>query len=785
MAEKPLQVFAIHDFEREHEDEITFYAGESIIVIEKDEKYLDGWWQGRNQRGEIGLFPMNYTSPTKPIRTETIDSTLDQQKSQIHQDDNNITTDSSITSASTINSSPPETFIHQKDQIDTSTQSLDQTPELWDVPRVCTWLESVGLENAIDNFVEQEITGDVLLDLNMETLKELGITAYGRRYKIMTAISKLISSTQPSTITNDTNQGCTMSSSTGGEPYHSSSRPANSTGSTISSPIDADSLYQFPRKAPAPPSSSTSSSNSHLHSNNNNILSRPESSTSLSSSTNNNSNNITRSNTYNTTSSSSGTVKSSDYSTRSGYRLQRDSFKDAAHPSVSHSTPIKSNNMAARINHPADQTLSMASVGSSVQRPSTDEFQAPEHEGWLHKQSDKYKTWNKRWFVLKGTNLFYFKSPKDVRMKGIINLRGYRIIVDETIHSNKYCFKAQHEQERIFYFYTDTKESMKLWLQALMKATIMRDFTSPVMSSNQVATVPLDVAQRMRPRPPSVIMYKPPPASNEPMQMVQEEEEESHHGKESSFNAPLDDNSDYRIAPSSAMNTPAISNNNTNTDDDDDEDNIDPYETAQRHQQLTLDSTDVTNGHAESTKINRSWTNAQYVDWINSYLPQGKKVVDLPSAFRNGDTLIVLLETLSGKTVRRNPDQKGGSVSMKVLDNIVAAFKFMGREGVVVDGRYTIKDIFGGHEDKILDMVDAIKMWAETNGYMEQEQNTTSNHHTTALPPTDIDTTSNSLSMNLLPEPTTTDQDDFSKSFYNDTFHHMTDSTQQLPQHVA
>jgi hypothetical protein len=36
----------------------------------------------------------------------------------------------------------------------------------------------------------------------------------------------------------------------------------------------------------------------------------------------------------------------------------------------------------------------------------------PDIEGWLHKQGDKYKTWNKRWFVLKGSNLFYFKSPK-------------------------------------------------------------------------------------------------------------------------------------------------------------------------------------------------------------------------------------------------------------------------------------------------------------------------------------------------------------------------------------
>lgn len=43
--------------------------------------------------------------------------------------------------------------------------------------------------------LEQEITGDVLLDLNMDTLKELGISAYGRRYKIMAAISKLRAAT--------------------------------------------------------------------------------------------------------------------------------------------------------------------------------------------------------------------------------------------------------------------------------------------------------------------------------------------------------------------------------------------------------------------------------------------------------------------------------------------------------------------------------------------------------------------------------------------------------------
>lgn len=38
-------VYAIHDFVAENEDEIAFNAGESIIVLEKDEKYMDGWWQ--------------------------------------------------------------------------------------------------------------------------------------------------------------------------------------------------------------------------------------------------------------------------------------------------------------------------------------------------------------------------------------------------------------------------------------------------------------------------------------------------------------------------------------------------------------------------------------------------------------------------------------------------------------------------------------------------------------------------------------------------------------------
>lgn len=38
-------VYARHDFAPEHEDEISFRAGERIEVVEKDELFSDGWWQ--------------------------------------------------------------------------------------------------------------------------------------------------------------------------------------------------------------------------------------------------------------------------------------------------------------------------------------------------------------------------------------------------------------------------------------------------------------------------------------------------------------------------------------------------------------------------------------------------------------------------------------------------------------------------------------------------------------------------------------------------------------------
>ncbi|CEP17308.1 hypothetical protein [Parasitella parasitica] len=761
-------VYAIHNFEAENEDEINFLIGEPITVLEKDEKYLDGWWQGRNINGETGLFPMNYTSPEKPTLQQNTEAlqhpTMTSPPPVPQMSGHNYTSSphlSSRSSGSTIEEEIDYALSQlEKPNITTAKAVSDnEKVQAWDVDQVAEWLQSVGLDSVSKNFIDQEITGDILLDLNIDALKELGITTFGKRYKIMQAITSLkeessveVKKPAPNT-----------SVSTGAISRPTSRKSINSlkrSSSQNDSPSDI--MYQFPRKAPLPPAGNASKSPD---------LTRPISPHSLSSST------VSRSSTFNTV-SSNGTSKSRERSSKRVVpKKSQQTFdgidKEMTHSQISsaytattaassvhnnsnistakndwsdsislHSPSTPNNNNIHPLNLPTASLsatrqpmqistahkLSVSSVDNPPDNPNrqstTEAFQAPEHEGWLHKQSDKYKTWNKRWFVLKGPNLFYFKSPKDVRMKGIINLRGYKIVVDETIHAGKYCFKAQHERERTFFFYTDTEDTMRVWLKMLMKTTIARDFRAPVMSSNHIATVSLDVARRMRPRPPSVIMYKHQKQlniNNDPKMSMLEEVEESNHtspspqyrqtresgitmyqhqGGEEEEQVPQIP-SHYSAQKQQQMRRPTMLN--------DEEDLIDP-----QHHNLPLSSShSVTSSMSNNSNSGDEWCNEDYINWINAILPPGKKVIDLTSAFRNGDTLIQLLEAISSKEVRRPPAQKGGSMSVIMLDNIVAAFKFMGREGVQVDGRYTIKDVFGGNEEKIITMLDAIKAWAE------------------------------------------------------------------------
>lgn len=65
-----------------------------------------------------------------------------------------------------------------------------------------------------------------------------------------------------------------------------------------------------------------------------------------------------------------------------------------------------------------------------------------------------------------------------------------------------------------------------------------------------------------------------------------------------------------------------------------------------------------------------------------------------------------LIEQLSGEQVdKRIPN---ATYTLQMLENLLTAFKFMDRVGVSTDG-YTVKDIFNGNEEKIVQMFESIR----------------------------------------------------------------------------
>ncbi|KMU83869.1 hypothetical protein CIHG_01653 [Coccidioides immitis H538.4] len=71
----------------------------------------------------------------------------------------------------------------------------------WTPAQVAEWMYEAGLEDmVVERFIENDISGAVLLDLQIEDLKELDIQSFGKRHGLMNMIQKLRSGTSARSI---------------------------------------------------------------------------------------------------------------------------------------------------------------------------------------------------------------------------------------------------------------------------------------------------------------------------------------------------------------------------------------------------------------------------------------------------------------------------------------------------------------------------------------------------------------------------------------------------------
>ncbi|KAF2205320.1 hypothetical protein GQ43DRAFT_362657 [Delitschia confertaspora ATCC 74209] len=177
-----------------------------------------------------------------------------------------------------------------------------------------------------------------------------------------------------------------------------------------------------------------------------------------------------------------------------------------------------------------------------------------DYSGWMKKKSSSLMTtWKTRLFVLRGRRLSYYYTEYDTEEKGLIDISSHRVLPanneritglhaaltrassspsspnnptipttasTETVHdaetSGMFIFKlvppraglqkgVQFTKPLVHYFAVDNIQQGRLWMAALMKATIDRDESTPTSTTYQQKTISLEKARAMRQRPPALM----------------------------------------------------------------------------------------------------------------------------------------------------------------------------------------------------------------------------------------------------------------------------------------
>eukprot|EP01124_Arcella_intermedia_P020313 TRINITY_DN2779_c0_g1_i6.p1 TRINITY_DN2779_c0_g1~~TRINITY_DN2779_c0_g1_i6.p1 ORF type:complete len:480 (+),score=120.13 TRINITY_DN2779_c0_g1_i6:137-1576(+) len=99
-----------------------------------------------------------------------------------------------------------------------------------------------------------------------------------------------------------------------------------------------------------------------------------------------------------------------------------------------------------------------------------DNWSSPDKEGELKKQGHVVKSWKTRWFILKNTNLYYFKKKGDVKPIDLVPLSGATVCVDSKMKREHTFELYSPGMDKLFYVQASTKEELNSWIQALEKA---------------------------------------------------------------------------------------------------------------------------------------------------------------------------------------------------------------------------------------------------------------------------------------------------------------------------
>ncbi|TFK28998.1 hypothetical protein FA15DRAFT_700565 [Coprinopsis marcescibilis] len=386
--------------------------------------------------------------------------------------------------------------------------------------------------------------------------------------------------------------------------------------------------------------------------------------------------------------------------------LNKEAFEQSVDKPVGERAMLRKRTMSGPPNGAGGAVTSSDPSGPIKQGLSIlDQVGDPDHTGWMRKKGVRYNSWKLRYCVLKGEHLYILRSnnKSETRLKGYVNIHGYKVTVDENLGPGRYGFRIDHDQDKTHYFSSDEKTVIREWMKAIMKATIGRDYTRPVVSSCNIPTIPLVVAQAMNPapRPPS-------PGARDATQKALRRE-----------NPHQLSSRDARVL----MGLPGSGEGN-----DRDRRNVNSFfsedgygngvatspvsATTPRTMVPPRPSREMR--RANSTRSAVLPVDENLVDWANSHLPESLLVHDPAGPLFSGLALLRIAESIKGKPVSPPvPDSAFPTgPSDDKLDGLFKLFDFL-LDNDVKMGSVSINDVRQGKRDKILQLLKALKAWED------------------------------------------------------------------------
>ena len=123
--------------------------------------------------------------------------------------------------------------------------------------------------------------------------------------------------------------------------------------------------------------------------------------------------------------------------------------------------------LISEVNDTLDQ-LTFENVPDELKVPCSS-IRNPDCTGWLTKQGGSGLTprnWRKRWFVLKGENLYYYKSSFDSFALGKIYIPKYAVDFNTEVKKRR-SFCLYHPLTRTYFLYADSEAEIQKWVVSL------------------------------------------------------------------------------------------------------------------------------------------------------------------------------------------------------------------------------------------------------------------------------------------------------------------------------